>query len=149
MPTTAVVKTVAVLKVCLTSPSGLGINHVTVVGGVLTHNCLQVCFTTCVTVPHNVKLTWTSCPMYMCRPTFDRIMQFLERAGLPQQPADQQQQQDEGSGGQQVLPEVLADPDQASMSACSPGEHASRKPSKDIDWSEISYGGSRHNGGWS
>jgi hypothetical protein len=98
-------------------------------------------------------LTYPMCWMHMCRPSFDRIMQILERAGLPHQPADQQQQQAEGSVGHQASLEAPTDPDQADMpcsgAACSPGEHASRKPSKDIDWSEISYGGSKHNGGWS
>lgn len=84
------------------------------------------------------------------RPAFDKIMQILEDAcTLPQLPMQQQQQgpfkaaqQGDNTAQEQAAPggDVLYSP----MGA------PERKPSREqMDWSEISYGGSKHDGGWS
>jgi uncharacterized membrane protein YebE (DUF533 family) len=73
-------------------------------------------------------------------------MQMLEGAGLPQQ---QQQQQQQGSGSPQQPHSANSSQNAAgSGGACRPLLIA-RKGSREMDWSEISYGGSRHDGGWS
>jgi hypothetical protein len=71
-------------------------------------------------------------------------MEMLEGGGLPQQ----QQQQGGSSSPQQPLSASGSHSGPGSGAACRP-VLLSRKGSRDMDWSEISYGGSRHDGGWS
>jgi hypothetical protein len=84
------------------------------------------------------------CCAVLCRPGFDKIMHILEGAcPVPQQATQQQQQaveqQDEaaaaGEPGGVVYSPVLVE------------GKASREGQ--MDWSEISYGDSKHDGGWS
>lgn len=91
------------------------------------------------------------------RPTFDVIMKTLERScAVP--PQQQQQSQQQGAPGQDP-------PNQQQQEAPMPGSsqgavHGAvvyspvvieRKPSRaePMSWSEISYGGAKHDGGWS